>query len=120
MRHKGTTKGQMNSTPKSQVTDEGIALKELLRQIQKELVDSENERKKHGFEPLFKVHSLDIQAHFVLKKTTKGKGLFDLKLITIGGERTLAKEMVHTISLHLELSTDFGFGDGTFPREMRT
>ena len=74
----------------------------LIRQVQKELIESQRQRTAEGEPALFQVESLAIEAHFIVTESTQAKGGFDLKILTSGGQRTFAKEQVHKITLTLK------------------
>ena len=83
-------------------SDKPLFIGELIRQVQRELIESQSQRESEGQTALFEVESLTVEAHFVVSNSTTSKGGFDLKIITLGGEKAYKEEQVHKISLKLK------------------
>jgi hypothetical protein len=79
-----------------------LSLSDLIELVRLELVESEARRQVKGMEPLFLVKSMDIEVKVGLVGSAKANGKFDLKVLTIGGQRERQDQIVHTIKLHLE------------------
>jgi len=82
--------------------DEPLFIGELIRQVQRELIDSQVQRESEGQSALFEVESLTVEVHFVASSSSTGKGGFDLKILTLGGEKAYKEEQVHKITLTLK------------------
>lgn len=95
-----------------QKNDQSLPIGDLIRRIQNDLIESQRQRESEGQPPLFEVDSLTLEVHFVVTRSTKTTGGFDLKVITFGGETTYTSEQVHKISLSLKSApqeeADFG------------
>lgn len=84
---------------------------ELIRQVQNELIESQTQRELEGQSALFEVESLTVEVHFVVSSSSTGKGGFDLKIITLGGEKAYKEEQIHKITLTLKsISPEDNFG----------
>ncbi|HNW91049.1 MAG TPA: hypothetical protein PK664_05680 [Paludibacteraceae bacterium] len=98
---------------------ETLNLKELIHTVRQELIDSENERKSKGLDPLFKVDNLKIEVNFVVEKTKKTGGKLGIKIIDIGHDVTYSSQQVHKIVLELKTceleDVDSGLEPGVFP-----
>ena len=79
----------------------GIGLKELIRSIHTELVESQADREQTGMPPLFSVNGLDLEMHFTVSETGHTGGKIDLKIISVGSDHTIKEEQIHRITLHL-------------------
>lgn len=91
-----------------------LFIMDLIRQIQSELIESQRQREQEGLSALFEVESLTVEAQFIATDSSKEKGGFDLKILTLGGESTYSSEQVHKITLTLKTTPhgegDFGLG----------
>jgi hypothetical protein len=75
---------------------------ELIRRVQDELVESQIQRESEGMTALFEVESLTVEVNFVVSASSTGKGGFDLKILTLGGENLYKEDQVHKITLTLK------------------
>ena len=82
-------------------TTKGIGLKDLIRSIHTELAESQADREQTGMPPLFEVNGLDLELHFTISETDHIGGKIDLKIISIGSDKTIKDEQIHRITLHL-------------------
>lgn len=83
-------------------SDKPLFIGELIRQVQNELVESQSQREAEGKSAIFEVESLTIEVNFVVSASSTGKGGFDLKILTLGGEKMYKDEQVHKITLTLK------------------
>jgi hypothetical protein len=87
---------------KKQPESKSLFLKDLLRSVHRELLESEREREKEGLAPLFIVRDMTVEVNFVVTETTKGEGKEDFKVITAGGSTQYLEQQVQKITLHLD------------------
>lgn len=78
-----------------------LFIKELIRRVHRELVDSQKEREENQEEPLFFVEKLVVEANFAIVESKGAKGGIDLKFITLGKQRDYSEQQVHKITLTL-------------------
>ncbi len=99
-----------------------LFIREVIRQVKREHIESQLQRESEGLPALFEVESLTVEAHFVVSASLAGKGGVDLKILTLGGAKTHKEEQVHKISLTLKAlppKDDSGFGDFEEPSGIR-
>jgi hypothetical protein len=97
-----TWKGQGGGVVKNQTQVHSLFIKDFIRRVHKELLESEEERKKDGMESLFVVDDLTIEVNFIASKTKGVEGGLDFKIVTAGGARQYQDQQVHKITLHLK------------------
>lgn len=78
-----------------------LSLKELIRAVSDELIESREERLASHTPPIFEVDELTIEAGFVITESDSGGGGFDLKILKADVKTDYAQETVHKISLKL-------------------
>jgi len=83
-----------------------LFIKELIRKVQQELIDSKEERERKGEKAIFQVEKMEIEVNFVVIESANAKGGFDFKILTIGGInlagiKEYEKQKAHKITLHL-------------------
>lgn len=88
-----------------------LFIKDLIRRVHKELIESQAEREAAGEEPLFTVQDMTIEAHFVVQESKAAEGGVDFRLLTFGGARAGGKkeaqqQQVHKIVLRLRVAED--------------
>jgi hypothetical protein len=83
------------------IPKDSLFIKDLIRQVQKELVESQREREAAAEDPIFRVDGLTIEANFVVSRTGGAKGGLDFKIITLGGSRDIERQQVHKLTLTL-------------------
>jgi hypothetical protein len=105
-----------NST--NQISD-NLFIKELIRKVHQELIDSQNERESNGMDPLFYVKDLTIEANFIVETEVNGGGGIRFGIVSINGGAKYNSHQVHKITLTLSTSdsrlaggNDGGTGDG--------
>jgi hypothetical protein len=93
-----------------------LKLGDLIRQVSKELLDSQAERIAQGGQAVFQVSGLDIEVSFVITKSKGVSGGIDLKVIRADGDRHFEEQEVHRIVVHLgAASGSVGGGDQQIP-----
>jgi hypothetical protein len=85
-----------------------LELGDLIRQVSKELLDSQTERLAQGGQAVFQVSGLDIEVSFIITKSKGLSGGIDLKVIRADGDRHFEEQEVHRIVLHLGAAADRG------------
>ncbi len=78
-----------------------LLIKDLIRQIHKELIESQTERENENLEPLFSVESLKIEANFVAVDDQQAEAGFGFHLLKAGGKINYKQEQIHKITLNL-------------------
>jgi Trypsin-co-occurring domain 2 len=83
-----------------------LFVKDLIRRVHQELLESQRERQECQDAPIFEVEKLTIEVNFVVMHSTTGHAGLDFKIITIGGAGVGAnveyqQQQVHKITLSL-------------------
>jgi hypothetical protein len=84
-----------------------LSLKELLRYVKQELVESQREREASGEAALFEVEGLILEVNFIVIKSKAARGGIDFKVLTlgginVGGGKDYQEHQVHKITLTLK------------------
>lgn len=87
---------------KNQTQFRSLFIKDFIRRVHKELLESQKEREKEGLESLFVVDDLTIEVNFIASETKDVEGGLDFKIVTAGGARQYQDQQVHKITLHLK------------------
>ena len=105
---------------------EQLSIKQLIRQINRELQASQEERESEGDPALFAIDQLTIEVNFVVTESKDLKGGIDLQIVSVGAGRQYVQQQVHKITLSLKAAKP-GSGDmqnlegydpfGSLPRE---
>ena len=87
--------------------ENSLSLKELIRGVQQELIESQKERQEKGDPSLFEVEKLTLEINFVVTRSQGGKGSFEVKVLTfggfnLGGEGNFQQQKIHKITLSLK------------------
>jgi hypothetical protein len=91
-----------------------LKLGDLIREVSKELLDSQKTRRAQGGQAVFQVCGLDIEVSFVITKSKGVSGGIDLKVIRADGDRHFEEQEVHRIVVHLGAAS--GGGDQHRPQ----
>jgi Trypsin-co-occurring domain 2 len=78
-----------------------LFVRELIRRVHEELVESREERERQGLPPIFEVENMTIEVNFVATETREARGGLDFRVITAGGSRSYDQQQVHKITLSL-------------------
>jgi hypothetical protein len=86
---------------------ESLSLKELIRRVQEELAESQEEREKRGDQALFEVEKLVLEVNFAVTRSAKVNGRLEFKVLTLGGVNAggghdYEQQRVHKITLSLK------------------
>lgn len=92
----------MGKTDNTPMTD-NLFIKELIRRVHDELIESQEEREINGIAPLFTVKDMTIEVNFVAEKSLSAKGGLDFKVVTVGGNTDIKSQQIHKITLNLEV-----------------
>lgn len=76
-----------------------LDLATLIAAIRTDLERAEAARRQASVPPLFRMSEMELELNFVVTRTTTGKGGIDFKVLSLGGEREVAREQVQKISL---------------------
>src|SRR5688572_11733431 len=85
----------------SPLSSKEIQPADVIDYMHRQLIFSEDRRKKAGMLPLFEVDSLEIELKVNLHETIGADGKVNFKLIAIATDTKLEQERVHTIRLKL-------------------
>lgn len=108
-----------------------LFIKELIRRVHQELVESQQEREASGQPPIFQVQQMTVEVNFVITESSEAKGGLEFKVITVGGvdlggSKGYQQQQVHKITLLLsalpyddaaKLKDLEESGSGVLPRE---
>ena len=82
-------------------SDRPLFIRELIRRVHRELLESRAEREEQGLAPIFEVQGMTIEVNFVATESRDLKGGLDFRVITAGGSRRYDNQQVHKITLTL-------------------
>lgn len=98
---------------------DNIRIKDVIRKVQQELAESQKEREDKGEPPLFEVESLELEIHFVARKTTDAKVGLSLPVVDAGGSKNYSNEQVQRLKIRLKAIEDNDVGVGFTPEKER-
>jgi hypothetical protein len=78
-----------------------LFVRELIRRVHQELVESRAQRERLGLSPIFEVESMTIEVNFVASESKEAQGGLDFKLITAGAKRQYDQQQIHKMTLVL-------------------
>ena len=78
----------------------------LIRDVHKELVDSQNDRESNGLDPFFAFDSFDLEINFATTESTGVEGGLGIKIISAKGNEKYTSEQVHKLTIRMK-RTDF-------------
>ncbi|WP_126349481.1 trypco2 family protein [Kocuria rosea] len=91
------------------------SLKDIIRRVSNELLESQEERRQFGEAAVFEVASLDIELNFVVTESKSGNLGMDLKVVSAGGNRHYEEQQVQRLVLHLTAPKHQDNADQTYP-----
>ena len=110
--------------------DGSVFVRELIRRVHQDLVESREERRASGSPAIFEVERLTVEVNFVAVAAKDARGGLDFKVITIGGlnvggGKHYENQEVHKVTLELAALpyqadsrfTDLEKGSRFMPRE---
>jgi hypothetical protein len=80
---------------------DSLFVRELIRRVHQELVESRAEREASGSAAIFEVERLTVEVNFVATESRDAQGGLDFKIVTLGGGMQLQSQQVHKITLNL-------------------
>jgi hypothetical protein len=80
---------------------DSLFVRELIRRVHQELVESRAEREASGSAAIFEVERLTVEVNFVATESKDAQGGLDFKIVTLGGGMQLQTQQVHKITLNL-------------------
>lgn len=96
-----------------------LSIAEVIRRIQIELIESEEQRIRSGIPPIFQVENVDLTISFEIVKNINAKGSFSIAVISteIGGE--VRQSSLNSITIHLKMNQEYLGQDkmGLYPEE---
>ena len=87
-----------------QLSQQTIQIKDLIRSVQLQLIESENERKRNNLPPLFNVKELEIEMSVIIENSANTDCGVSLKILDASHNINIKKEQIH--KLRLILSTE--------------
>jgi len=83
-----------------------LFIKDLIRRVQVELMESQKEREQNGEPAIFEVEKMTIEVNFVAIESKKAEGGLDFKIIAVGGidlggSAGIQQQQIHKITLSL-------------------
>lgn len=85
--------------------NESLGIKDLIRKVHEELIESQAKRENDRIDPLFTVDKLTIEAQFQVEKKKGKSGGFDLKLVDADFKNEQTESSIHKITLELKVSS---------------
>jgi hypothetical protein len=83
-----------------------LSIRTLVREVTRELIDSQDEREAAGDEAIFQVSGLTLEISFVATSSKKGGGGFDLKVVKADAGVQYDQQSIHKIMLTLKAVED--------------
>jgi len=83
-----------------------LSLKDLIRHVKKEIIESQRESVVNHEDALFVVQGLTLEVNFIVTKSKGGTGGFEFKVLTFGGIKAGGdlehqEQQIHKITLSL-------------------
>jgi hypothetical protein len=78
-----------------------LFIRDLIRRVHAELLESREERERLGLPPVFEVQTMTIEVNFVATESKDMRGGLDFRVITAGASRSYDQQQVHKITLSL-------------------
>jgi hypothetical protein len=83
-----------------------LFIKDLIRRVHQELIESRQEREASGEAAIFEVEKMTIEVNFVAIQSKEAQGGLDFKIISVGGlelggSAGIQQQQVHKITLTL-------------------
>ena len=100
----------------SDFTD-GIRIKDVIRKVQQELMESQKEREELEEPPLFEVEGMELEIHFVARKTTDAKAGLSLPVVDVGANRNYSNEQIQKLKIRLRVVEEGAAGFNFTPKK---
>lgn len=81
---------------------QNILIKDLIRKVHHELVESQKEREATGLDPLFIIDKLTIEANFIVTDDQQASGGIGIALLKADAKVNYRNEQIHKIMLELK------------------
>ncbi|MDT4292329.1 trypco2 family protein [Methylomonas sp. MO1] len=78
-----------------------LIIKNLIRQVHRELLESQQDREAAGEAPIFYVEKMQIEVNFIVSETDEANGGFDFKIITSDIKGVFNRQQIHKVTLSL-------------------
>ena len=92
----------MTASVHAQEGESRLRISELISEIRKELIKAEEDAAEQNLTPLFYTAGMEIEISFLVEETEKGSGIFDLFVVTFGGEVEYSEINTQKIRLHFK------------------
>lgn len=105
---------------KKSIVNTPLHVKDIIRRVHSELIESQTERENNNEPPLFIVDKLTLEVNFTVTENTGVGGKFDLKVITADSAKTVEEQQVHKITLTLTANPNLSaVKDSDKPKQTR-
>jgi hypothetical protein len=88
------------------MSDSGLDLSNLIISVRTELENADMQLRNADKPTLFRLSSIELELHFVVKSADEVKGGFDLKIVSLGSKLAEASEEVQKIKVKFEVPQD--------------
>ena len=85
------------------INSQRLGISDIIGQIQSELIESEEYRRKNKIPSLFETQSCEIEIKFVVKVSTSASGKIDLKLVALNFGENAVDEVVHSLKVRFDV-----------------
>lgn len=79
-----------------------LQIKDVIRKVQQELIESQKEREESGILPLFEVDSLELEIHFIVRQQSEGRAGLSFAVVDAEAEHNYSREQVQKMTLRLK------------------
>ena len=76
---------------------------ELIRDIQQELIRSQEMRENEKLPPLFKVKSLTLELQFTVEESKTANGKLGIKVVEAGASKNVSQSSVHKMIIQMDI-----------------
>jgi hypothetical protein len=96
-----------NPPPIERTPSPRLTISNLVAAVRDELDKIEAERQAAARKPLFRLSKMEINVQFVVTVDETVKGGFDLKVVSVGGEREASSERTQSVTLTYDVLQNF-------------
>lgn len=87
-----------------------IAIPEILKSLETELINSQQNREEEGRSPFFSVNSVSIELSVMVKKTESLEGGLKCTLFALTGKKQDENQNTHKVTINLDIQKQVKFG----------
>ena len=89
-------------TKKAETFTNQLQIKDVIRKVQQELIESQKEREESGILPLFEVDSLELEINFIVRQQSEGRAGLSFAVVDAEAEHNYSREQVQKMTLRLK------------------